>query len=51
MSLVLNTGGLFPGARQVYEQLAMAEAEQNGALLSSRGTGLPTETGDCVLRN
>lgn len=39
-------GGLFSWACQVYDQLAMAETKQNGSLLSSRGTGLPTETGD-----
>lgn len=45
-SLSAHTGRLLPGARQVYEQSAMAEAQPDGAVLPPRGAGISTEAGE-----
>lgn len=40
------TGWIFPRARQVYEQSAMAQTEQDWSVLPSRGAGLSAEAGE-----
>lgn len=43
--LSVVTGRVLPGACQVYEQSAMAETEQDWALLPPRGAGLSAKAG------
>lgn len=40
------TGWILPRARQVYEQSAMAQTEQDWSVLPSRGAGLSAEAGE-----